>query len=238
MYKSIGEALQQARKSLGISLEEVSQKTNIRVNYLESMEQGTFRIPLSEVYRRGFLKNYARLLKLNPQTLLNEYSNKAETHLHGNESGLIVSEKTEIPVPTGPNSDPTEEGEGLSDIGPSSVKKIIVGVLCMFLLIAALGVLRRSKPRTPLEVVEVLPQPATDEGLTIIALEDVQVFVRQEGDKRRLLAETIAKGMRRKLEKSGPIEISYSDGSSLLLETPNGGQIKPQKAGPGWITVP
>ena len=72
--QSIGERLEEARKRKGISLREASEATKIRSDFLSSIEQDQFDFELPEIYKRGFLKNYANYLKLDPQSLLNDYN--------------------------------------------------------------------------------------------------------------------------------------------------------------------
>ena len=72
--QSIGERLEEARKRKGISLREAAEATKIRSDYLGQMEQNQFDFELPEIYKRGFLKNYARHLKLDPENILSEYS--------------------------------------------------------------------------------------------------------------------------------------------------------------------
>ncbi|MGF1531458.1 MAG: helix-turn-helix domain-containing protein [Puniceicoccaceae bacterium] len=61
---SLGKRLEEARKALGVSLREASEATKIRASYLASFENDDFEIPLPDIYRRGFLKLYARYLKM------------------------------------------------------------------------------------------------------------------------------------------------------------------------------
>ena len=72
--QSIGERLEEARKRKGISLREAAEATKIRSDYLGQMEQNQFDFELPEIYKRGFLKNYARYLDLDPENILSEYS--------------------------------------------------------------------------------------------------------------------------------------------------------------------
>ena len=59
MTTSLGAQLKKIRESRGISLEEISQKTHIRLAYLESIESDDLqRLPLGP-QRRGFLRLYA-----------------------------------------------------------------------------------------------------------------------------------------------------------------------------------
>lgn len=69
----IGERLEEARKRKGISVREAAEATKIRGEYLISMEDNTFDIALPNVYIRGFLKNYARFLNLDPDKILTDF---------------------------------------------------------------------------------------------------------------------------------------------------------------------
>lgn len=70
---TIGERLEEARKRRGISIREAAEATKIRGDYLMSMEDNSMDIDLPEIYKRGFLKNYARFLKIDPDKLLTDY---------------------------------------------------------------------------------------------------------------------------------------------------------------------
>ena len=72
--QSIGERFEEARKRKGISLREASEATKSRSDFLGSIEQNKFNFDLPEIYKRGFLKNYARYLKLDPENILTDYS--------------------------------------------------------------------------------------------------------------------------------------------------------------------
>ena len=72
--QSIGEQLEEARKRKGISLREASEATKIRSDFLRSFEQDQFDFDLPDIYKRGFIKNYANYLKLDSQKLLTDYS--------------------------------------------------------------------------------------------------------------------------------------------------------------------
>lgn len=72
MYTKIGEKLEEARKRKGVSLKEASQATKIRTDFLLNFESNDFDFDLHRVYKEGFLKLYARYLKLDPQDIVNE----------------------------------------------------------------------------------------------------------------------------------------------------------------------
>ncbi|NDV62951.1 DUF4115 domain-containing protein [Puniceicoccales bacterium CK1056] len=69
----IGERLEEARKRKGVSVREAAEATKIRGDFLLAMEDNSFEIDLPQIYVRGFLKNYARFLKLDPVKILTDY---------------------------------------------------------------------------------------------------------------------------------------------------------------------
>ena len=66
----IGNTLKSARESLGMSMELAEERTKIRRKYLEAMEDERFDVLPGRVYVKGFLKNYASFLGLDPKPLL------------------------------------------------------------------------------------------------------------------------------------------------------------------------
>lgn len=72
--QTIGERLEEARKRKGISLREAAEATKIRGDFLANIEQNKFDFELPEIYKRGFLKNYARYLKLDVEKILTDYN--------------------------------------------------------------------------------------------------------------------------------------------------------------------
>ena len=71
---SVGARLAQARESLGITLEELSARTRIRVTVLSQIEADNFQGIDAEVYIRAHLRSIAAALHLDPVEIANEYS--------------------------------------------------------------------------------------------------------------------------------------------------------------------
>lgn len=69
----IGSQLREAREALQLSLLEVEKETRIRRSFLQALEEERFADLPGDVYTRGFIRNYALFLNLNPQPLLDEY---------------------------------------------------------------------------------------------------------------------------------------------------------------------
>src|SRR5688572_17484715 len=72
--QTIGERLEEARKKKGISIREAAEATKIRGDYLQRFESNEFDIGLTEIYTRGFLRNYATFLKLPSDRIINDYA--------------------------------------------------------------------------------------------------------------------------------------------------------------------
>ena len=70
--KKFGELFKSKRKELNLSLKEVENATSIRVNHLESIEEGKDDNFLSPVYMLGFMRQYATFLGLDGDKLLEE----------------------------------------------------------------------------------------------------------------------------------------------------------------------
>jgi len=68
--RSSGEILKSERLKKNWSLDEVARRTKIRVELLKAIEEGNFTHLPSEVYLKGFVKTYARVLGLNPEQVL------------------------------------------------------------------------------------------------------------------------------------------------------------------------
>ncbi len=70
---SLGETLRDRRQECGWSLEEVAQRTRIRRDYLEALEEGNYDLLPADVHTRGFLRTYALALGIPDQEVLAMY---------------------------------------------------------------------------------------------------------------------------------------------------------------------
>jgi transcriptional regulator with XRE-family HTH domain len=75
----VGARLKEARAERGVSLDDAARETRIKPRFLEALEgdapPSAFRAP---VYARAFLREYARYLRLDPESLVGAY---AEAHV-------------------------------------------------------------------------------------------------------------------------------------------------------------
>jgi cytoskeleton protein RodZ len=69
-----GEQLQAGRRELGLTLEQVAERTRIRKPFIEALEAERVReLPGGDAYVIGFIKIYARLLGLDAEALARQY---------------------------------------------------------------------------------------------------------------------------------------------------------------------
>jgi cytoskeleton protein RodZ len=69
----LGTLLREARERQGITLEQVEKVTRIRRVFLEALEEERFADLPGEAYAKGFVRNYALFLGLNPEEALAAY---------------------------------------------------------------------------------------------------------------------------------------------------------------------
>ena len=69
----LGTILREARETKGLTAVQVQERTRISARFIEAMEDGRYQDLPTPVHVRGFLKNYARFLGLDPQPLLARY---------------------------------------------------------------------------------------------------------------------------------------------------------------------
>lgn len=114
---SIGQKLEAARLSKGVSISEAGQATKILSKYIDAMEHDDFGVLSAPVYARSFLKMYAKYLGMEHQPLLDEY---IEKHAPSNKRGLseeVCQTLTTVDhVKLDTTSTPMSTGEVLGDV--------------------------------------------------------------------------------------------------------------------------
>ncbi len=69
----IAELLREAREACGMTLEQASEITKVRIKYLAAIESGEFSVIPGEVYLKGFIRTYADCLGLDGGQVLLQY---------------------------------------------------------------------------------------------------------------------------------------------------------------------
>lgn len=70
-----GETLKKRREDLGLNIGEIAAELKIKTDYLKAIENNAFeRLPV-EVYTKGYIRCYARYLDVDPEPIIQYYSN-------------------------------------------------------------------------------------------------------------------------------------------------------------------
>lgn len=71
--ETLGEKLKRIRGDLKLSLDDVERATKIRKKYLKAIESNDYSSLPADVYMRGFLKNYSKILGISEEKVLDMY---------------------------------------------------------------------------------------------------------------------------------------------------------------------
>jgi cytoskeleton protein RodZ len=74
----LGDTLRDARQARGISLETAERETKIRAKYISALEDDNLAGLPGPVYARGFLRNYAAYLGLDPDAAVDMFDNQSQ----------------------------------------------------------------------------------------------------------------------------------------------------------------
>lgn len=253
--QTIGERLEEARKRKGVSVREASEATKIRSDYLHKLESNGFDLNLPEIYVRGFLRNYAVYLKLNPEKLLADYklqpSGEARSSRRDGREiyGRMDLEQPAQPEPAAPAepgaAEPTPAqpprprfpaaiGASLPPINPAWLIKGGIAAIAVILVVAVIyfGVKSisggSSKP-----TISVTPVP--ERTITFFAREPVRIKVVRDFDGSELYQGPLAKGDSRSFPMRGRLTLTADRIENIQVEE-NGRPIA-TPAMSGWRQV-
>lgn len=264
MQNKFGKKLEEARTRRGISIRQASDDLKIRPDFLLSFENDNGSFSMPNVYKIGFIKLYAKYLKLDPNEIANDFNNfhnfdsiqnkqKEERELLGRME--LITPETISPIKNNLNLRENIEESESDDI---SIKKpaylsnkafyikyslIISGALATVCLITVfISNIFSSKSHSSSSTAalehRVLSQGKhAIEDLILTGEDNIHVVVRQEEDKQRLFSGNIDKTHPVTISRQGPVKIHFSDGSKLSIQKPDGKRINPGREGMGWIEL-
>jgi cytoskeleton protein RodZ len=73
MSESLGECFQKAREAKGLTLDEAAARTRILPQYLKAVEDNNYAKLPDEVFAKGFVRSYARILGLDEATIIRQF---------------------------------------------------------------------------------------------------------------------------------------------------------------------
>ena len=95
---SLGEFMQGARESAGLSIDELSDRTSIRAGLLREIENNNFIHCGGDTYARGHLRNIAAIISVDAQTLIDLYNNEHSTEVRNIHDMLVENNVAKIPT--------------------------------------------------------------------------------------------------------------------------------------------
>lgn len=266
MQDKFGKKLEEARVRRGISIRQASDDLKIRADFLLSFENdhGNFDMPM--VYKVGFIKLYARYLKLDIEEIAADFNafnqNDGRKNRQKEERehlGRIELISAEPPVILNTNADfndyeeveecPTKKSHQTLNLlewakNPYVRTGAFFGGSLVALTAIAIIINNLIQPSaTETEALRITQAELANsiqhvaEQLVLLGEDNIHVVVRQEQDKQRLFAGNIDKGHPVTIMRKGPVKIHFSDGSKFSIQQANGKTISPGRTGMGWIEI-
>jgi transcriptional regulator with XRE-family HTH domain len=93
--EKFGEELKETRVEKNISLADISTETRINIKYLEAIERGEFHI-LPQTYVRAFLREYAQVLNLDPEEIMQRYNDARQENIARKQTEPVQPQQTAI----------------------------------------------------------------------------------------------------------------------------------------------
>ncbi|MDR1528788.1 MAG: helix-turn-helix domain-containing protein [Puniceicoccales bacterium] len=253
MTKEFGQQFIEARDVRGVTLAKASEETRIKLEYLAGIESGEYDFNLPDIYLRGFIKIYARYLKLDVDAVMASCPIEEFEVLHSRcvkkvaYNTLISNEKER------------EDGSdlGINDTIPFSKKfkrlmekiktivqhrhfvKIVSGLVVVILLFVVFS--KAFFPKTEYAKIQSkradkVLDIANQSVLSLIPTGNVKVVVRSKASGEKIFAGSLESGEVKKIAHSGPVQVFYDNGEFLLIKQANGEQLYPQP-GRGGIEI-
>jgi cytoskeletal protein RodZ len=95
---SLGQFMQGARESAGLSIDELASRISIRAGLLREIEDNNFIHCGGDTYARGHLRNIAAHISVDPQTLLELYNEEHSSESRKIHDMLVENNVTRIPT--------------------------------------------------------------------------------------------------------------------------------------------
>jgi cytoskeletal protein RodZ len=203
-----GEILKKKREELGYNLKEIAHTLRIRFDYLKAIEEETFEKLPVEVYTKGYIREYAKFLKTDPEAVIKAYIEKL--------SPPVMEKQSE---PDNPPTFPFNKGgqRGIfkkEKTAPRYSKAAIIvstAAAAGFLIVLFLFVFAPEKPKIPLPE-KTPPAPSTGQPGS-------QMQEKENTEKTKV--ETAINPQKEKTAKEHSLEILASDKTWLLVTIDN-----------------
>ena len=177
----VGATLQSARESLGLSLDELANRTKISVRLLRALESNAVEALPHGIFMRGYLRAYAKEVGLDPAAVVESYIAQFETldppAQSTREQAVDDVPADDLVVLNGYDTfDPSAES------GSEAGKAIAIALVSLaFVAYLSLGTSRDPVAAEPPPPAETVPALAQRGGAAVLPASDVRVPVATTG---------------------------------------------------------
>ena len=189
------EELKIKRESLGISVNEIYEKTRIDKKYIEEMEKGNFAI-MPDVYMRAFIRKYADVINCNAEETIKRYEAASKGE---NFEETELSNNSKISVPHVRDIDSFEENPSNNEKEGKKFNPILAIIFALIFIIAGILYFTVLNPNSS----EIIIEPKVED-----------IIEQQNGAQETSRFEVMAN----EVEGKPSIEASNSKNDSLTLK--------------------
>jgi cytoskeleton protein RodZ len=234
---SFGSWLRQQREIRNLTLREISDATRIGMRYLAALEDDRFEVLPAPVFAKGFLREYARYVGLDPDEVVNFYL-AAEQQRRGEQPEEAEEERSTAPMPMG-------DLPSLRPLVPWLLGLLAVAALVAWLVTRRGDGDRAEAPPTsaPPVAATPAPRPAPPGGEVQPEEPDVplhvtlgftgECWVEAVLDGERRISELRVQGESMQLEAEESVVLTLGNGSVVRVEV--NGEPFDLGAGPGQV---
>ncbi|MCB2081374.1 MAG: helix-turn-helix domain-containing protein [Hyphomicrobiales bacterium] len=224
---SIGSYLEECRKAVKKSVDDVSEETRIRVQYIHAIDRGDFLQLPGEVYTKAYLRSYARYVGADGDHIIQQYNEVIIGLKQDNDS----SAKKEHAIPEREASVPK--------------KGVVWGALSVAVLVLLGWIIWQQQQGPARDSLSVAYEQAVTSAediysLVIVAVEDSSVAITEDGE---TTSHILKAGETILIENASGVEVQPVEGAKLEIyvgetlvpdltvfeQGENGFQIVPEK---------
>ncbi|UPA28490.1 MAG: helix-turn-helix domain-containing protein [Verrucomicrobiota bacterium] len=248
MSEGFGSRLKEARERKGLSLDDVAEAIRVKIDYLESIENGSFDFDLPDIYKRGFYKSYVDFLGLDVPEMMamcpvpafetieaQRHHTTIEATKRDQQAAL---ERNLENIKTSFTDDVLEDPHAKKTtskiiIDRQKILKIAGIVGGIILLLGILGLFfNKISSHSENRASESAVTNVEPKQLRLHAKDTVRVMVREEESRENVFTGTLAPGEQKNITYQKPIAVYYDRGEVLEIELMNG-EILHLQAGRG-----
>lgn len=238
----LADKLRGERERKGLSINDVASATSIRALYIEGLESGDYSKLPAEVYIKGFIRNYASYLGLDPKEMMKEYLSEnhpdklAEVEASEEAAQKMEEDRKEHKedlfhetLAVASVSDDAEEISSSDLLNPPAHRhrrlNILVAGIILILVIAGAGYLladsgpdsqqgTASKSAAQTAEQEKQPEPQVD-GVEVSAKFNERCWVQVKVDGKVEFAGVVEKGQTRQYKGSNEVSITAGNAGAV-----------------------